>query len=126
MYMPNGQHSQMPMFSSIDSLPKKVLQRLEATIRSIKHPFRNGKVPVRGQARVSMVMLGSAAMSNLRRVQNHLVRQDKARRAEKADEKQTGRGHYMPAGSLFVSFLARLRNSLRPINLLQPVLAQGI
>lgn len=99
---------------------------VEATVRSIKHPFRNGKVPVRGQARVSIVMLGSAAMSNLRRIQAHLARQEKARRAEKANEKQTGRGHCMPAGSLFVSFLARLRRSFRPMNGLQPVLAHGI
>ncbi len=99
---------------------------VEATIRSIKHPFRNGKVPVRGQARVRMLMLGSAAMSNLRRLQGHLVRQEKARRADKANEKQPGRGHYTPAGSLLASFFARLRSSFRPMNGLQPVLARGI
>jgi len=41
---------------------------VEATVRSVKHPFDNGKVPVRGQSRVSMVVLASAAMSNLRRI----------------------------------------------------------
>lgn len=45
---------------------------VEATVRSVKHPFRNGKVPVRGQPRVSMVVIGSAAMSNVRRIWRYL------------------------------------------------------
>ena len=45
---------------------------VEATVRSVKHPFRNGKVPVRGQPRVSMLVIGSAAMSNVRRIWRHL------------------------------------------------------
>jgi hypothetical protein len=48
---------------------------VEATVRSVKHPFRNGKVPVRGQPRVSMLMIGSAAMTNVRRICRYL--QDK-------------------------------------------------
>jgi len=31
MFVPNDQHLQMPMFSSIDSLPEKLQQRLEAS-----------------------------------------------------------------------------------------------
>ena len=46
---------------------------VEATVRSVKHPFDDGKVPVRGQPRVSMVVLASAAMSNLRRIHRYLV-----------------------------------------------------
>jgi hypothetical protein len=45
---------------------------VEATVRSIKHPFRNGKVPVRGQPRVSMMIIGSAAMTNVRRICRYL------------------------------------------------------
>ena len=45
---------------------------VEATVRSVKHPFRNGKVPVRGKPRMSMMILGSAAMSNVRRIQRYL------------------------------------------------------
>jgi hypothetical protein len=48
---------------------------VESTVRSIKHPFRNGKVPVRGQPRVSMMMIASAAMTNVRRICRYL--QDK-------------------------------------------------
>jgi len=46
---------------------------VEATVRSVKHPFGNGKVPVRGKPRVSMVVIGSAAMSNVRRIHRYLV-----------------------------------------------------
>ena len=46
---------------------------VEATVRSVKHPFPDGKVPVRGQSRVSMVVLASAAMSNLRRIHRYLT-----------------------------------------------------
>ena len=56
---------------------------VEATVRSVKHPFRNGKVPVRGQPRASMVVIGSAAMSNVRRIWRHLS----AKMAEESQEK---------------------------------------
>jgi len=102
---------------------------VEATVRSIKHPFGNGKVPVRGQPRVSIVMLGSAAMSNLRRIQRYLVGQEQAKRAKKSDENEVRRGQQVPGGSSFPSFLAPLRNALRlisrPMRSLQPVPAHG-
>lgn len=41
---------------------------VEATVRSVKHPFGNGKLPVRGRLRVSMMMVASAAMTNVRRI----------------------------------------------------------
>jgi hypothetical protein len=41
---------------------------VEATIRAITHPFRNGKAPVRGRPRVSMLLIGSAAMNNVRQI----------------------------------------------------------
>jgi len=41
---------------------------VEATVRSLKHPFRNGKLPVRGRPRMSMMMVASAAMTNIRRI----------------------------------------------------------
>ena len=45
---------------------------IEATVRSIKHPFPASKLPVRGQFRVACLMVGSAAMSNIRRIQRYL------------------------------------------------------
>jgi len=41
---------------------------VEAAIRSLKHPFPGGKLPVRGLIRVTMVVLCSALMVNLRRL----------------------------------------------------------
>lgn len=45
---------------------------VESTVRSVKHPFRNGKVPVRGQPRVSMMLIASVAMTNVRRIWRYL------------------------------------------------------
>jgi hypothetical protein len=50
---------------------------VEATVRSVKHPFRHGKVPVRGQPRVCMVMIASAAMTNVRRICRYLQAKNK-------------------------------------------------
>ena len=41
---------------------------VEATVRSVKHPFRAGKLPVRGQFRVSCMMIASAFHVNVRRI----------------------------------------------------------
>jgi len=41
---------------------------VESTVRSIKHPFRQGKLPVRGLFRVTSMMLASAMMCNVRRI----------------------------------------------------------
>ena len=51
---------------------KNLRSAVEATVRSVKHPFRNGKVPVRGQPRVSMLLIGSAALCNVRRICRYL------------------------------------------------------
>jgi hypothetical protein len=51
---------------------------VEASMRSLKHPFRNGKVPVRGQPRVSMLLIGSAAMGNVRRICRYLKAKNKS------------------------------------------------
>ena len=46
---------------------------VEASVRSVKHPFRNGKVPVRGIFRVTCMIVASAAMCNVRRIQRYLA-----------------------------------------------------
>lgn len=45
---------------------------VEATMRSIKHPFPAGKLPVRGIFRVTCLLVSSAAMINIRRIQQFL------------------------------------------------------
>jgi hypothetical protein len=44
---------------------------VEATVRSIKHPFRQGKLPVRGRLRMHMMLVASAAMTNIRRIRQY-------------------------------------------------------
>jgi hypothetical protein len=44
---------------------------VESTVRQVKHPFPAGKLPVRGQFRVTCMVIGSAVMSNIRRIQRY-------------------------------------------------------
>jgi len=60
---------------------------VEATVRSVKHPFRNGKLPVRGQPRVSMLLIGSAAMSNVRRICRYLQAKNKPEGQKNSQER---------------------------------------
>jgi hypothetical protein len=45
---------------------------VEATVRQVKHPFPASKLPVRGKFRVSCMVIGSAMMTNVRRIQRYL------------------------------------------------------
>lgn len=51
---------------------------VESTVRSVKHPFPAGKLPVRGQFRVTCMAIASAATANVRRIQRYLVEKKKA------------------------------------------------
>lgn len=88
-------------------------------------PFGNGKVPVRGQPRVSMVVIESAAMSNVRRIHRYEVAQRESEKAEKTNKRGARGDQQVPAASLFSSFLAQLRSFLRSLNIFQPDLAYG-
>ena len=67
-------HSSMRRRQSLDR--KKGAHNLraaiEATIRCVKHPFPAGKLPVRGSFRMACLLIGSAARTNMRRIQHHL------------------------------------------------------
>jgi len=45
---------------------------VEATVRQVKHPFPASKLPGRGKFRVSCMMIGSAMITNVRRIQRYL------------------------------------------------------
>jgi len=53
---------------------------VEATVRSVKHPFPAAKLPVRGLFRVTCMVIGSAAITNVRRIELYL----KAKKQKKA------------------------------------------
>jgi hypothetical protein len=45
---------------------------VESTVRSVKHPFPAGKLPVRGLFRITCLIVASAAMTNVRRIERYL------------------------------------------------------
>ena len=47
---------------------------VESTVRSVKHPFPAGKLPVRGPFRVTCLIVGAAAMTNVRRIQHYRLK----------------------------------------------------
>jgi hypothetical protein len=47
---------------------KQLRPAVEATVRSVKHPFPGGKAPVRGQIRLGLMLTASSAMTNIRRL----------------------------------------------------------
>lgn len=61
---------------------------VEALMRSIKHPFSGGKLPVRGLRRVEDMLIGSAAMVNIRRITRY--RQDKNHSKAKEEGPESG------------------------------------
>jgi hypothetical protein len=70
---------------------------VEASVRSLKHPFPAGKLPVRGKFRVACLLIESAAVSNIRRIQRYLQVKSKAEiarqlapDAEKCTQEQAG------------------------------------
>ena len=82
---------------------------VEATVRSVKHPFPAGKLPVRGQFRVTCMAIASAATTNVRRIQRYLNAKIKQAQAAKSLQSEA-----MPATAVsFFVFSARwLRSRL--------------
>jgi hypothetical protein len=82
---------------------------VEATVRSVKHPFPAGKLPVRGQFRVTCMAIASAATTNVRRIQRYLIAKIKQAKAAKSLQSDA-----VPATpiSFFVFFARWLRSQL--------------
>jgi hypothetical protein len=69
--------------------PPYLRPAVEATVRSLKHPFgdERGQLPVRGQPRVTMVVIASGVMLNLRRIWRY---RQAERRKNQQHQPQTG------------------------------------
>ncbi len=81
---------------------------IEGTIREVKHPFPGGQLPVRGLFRMTCIMVGSAAMTNVRRIHHYWEEKRKAERLKMAAERGD-RTSQKQQGISFASFLkARL------------------
>lgn len=81
---------------------------VEASIRSLKHPFPNGKLPVRGLFRVTYLLIGSAAMINMRRIHRYLGEKNKPRGGEKGNKKAQKAIDQSPLNSFLVMMKTRL------------------
>jgi hypothetical protein len=95
---------------------------VEATVRSVKLPFAEAQLPVRGKFRVACMLIGSAAVANVRRIQRCLQARLKAEIKQKTAQSQQGGAQNELAASIFGSvrgFFARL---LSPSQAFMPTL----
>lgn len=74
---------------------------VEASVRSVKHPFGNNKLPVRGKRRVSMMMVASAAMSNVRRIWRYQMAENSKIEAENTPNRDVSSRFYVFLPSFF-------------------------
>lgn len=91
--------------------PPYLRPAVEATVRSLKHPFGSGhsQVPVRGKIRVTMMMVAAGVMVNLRRIWRY-------RQANPEEDQQNSppQPQEATAASFLAQFFAALRHGLRP------------
>jgi hypothetical protein len=80
---------------------KNLRAAVEATMRTLKHPFPTGKLPVRGLFRVTSLIVGSALMGNVRSILRYEKAKYKKNPARSASAEQKTGASEPP----FVSFL---------------------
>jgi hypothetical protein len=97
---------------------------VEATVRSVKLPFPEAQLPVRGKFRVTCMLIGSAAVANLRRIQRYL--QAKLHEEMKQNEAQNPRedASDVLAPSFWGGVQGFFAHLLRPMLVFVPVLAR--
>jgi hypothetical protein len=87
---------------------------VEATVRSVKHPFAAGKLPVRGKFRIACMMIASAATANVRRIQRYLIAKMKEAETAKSPQGEAASGTVVPFFVFSVRWLcSRLVFSLK-------------
>ncbi len=91
---------------------------IEATLRSLKHPFPAGKLPVRGRFRVACLVIGSAAVTHVRRIHRYLQTQRGVGQATKWAESSGNRRKRGGEGSVF-SFVSALVQAFGALRLRQ-------
>jgi hypothetical protein len=69
-------------FESTRQIAKNPRAAIEAAVRSVKHPFPSGKLPVRGLFRATCMLVASAAMSNIRSILRFRQRKTGENRAD--------------------------------------------
>jgi hypothetical protein len=96
---------------------------VEATVRAVKHPFGNGKVPVRGKPRVGMLMIGTSAMNNVRQIHRYQRSQKETGGAENGSRKATESAQGQSVLSFFASLWTQLQACLRLVRPPRPAWA---
>jgi hypothetical protein len=92
---------------------------VEATVRSVKLPFPEAQLPVRGQFRVACMMIGSAAVANIRRIQRYL----RARLQEEMKQNKVQDSQENASDMLVPSFLESARKFFTRFLRFRPVLS---
>jgi hypothetical protein len=82
---------------------------VEATVRQVKHPFPDSKLPVQGRFRVSCMVIGSAMITNVRRIQRYLEAKIKLENEQMKDQREQECPQEQPFVSFFVSLKAIFR-----------------
>jgi Transposase DDE domain/Transposase domain (DUF772) len=82
---------------------------IEATVRQVKHPFPASKLPVRGRFRVTCMVIGSAMITNVRRIQRYLEARLKLENEQKKGQKEQECSLEQPSVSFFASLTAMFR-----------------
>jgi len=81
---------------------------VEATVRQVKHPFPASKLPVRGKFRVSCMVIGSAMITNVRRIQRYLEAKIKKENEQYCSQEQASISLFAFLNTIFRSFAAPL------------------
>ena len=78
---------------------------VESAVWEVKHSFPAGKLPVRGSFRVTCMVIGSAMMTNVRRIQRCLL----VKKKQENEQNQASKGQNCLQNSLFLfSFLQKV------------------
>ena len=93
---------------------------VEATVRQVKHPFPASKLPVRGRFRITCMVIGSALVNNVRRIQRYLEAKIKLENEQMNALKGQECSQEQPLVSFFASLKAVFRGWMALVTL-QPV-----
>lgn len=81
---------------------------VEATVRQVKHPFPASKLPVRGKFRVSCMVIGSAMMTNVRRIQRYLEAKIRLEKDQDCSQQQPSVSLFSFLNAIFRGFAASI------------------
>jgi hypothetical protein len=98
---------------------------VESTVRSLKHPFPDSQLPVRGLFRMTCLIVASAAMTNVRRIQRYRwrTRPDAPERRVNRPGAQHSQAA-TPAAHLFDAFGTVVRLAFPPLAMHKPSISR--